>query len=168
MVYRFLAPPRNLRWLAWGLILAGALLAAAAVALRDRSDRGDSPHNASYLLSTLGLLLVAAGAVLEARAGALLLQFAPGPARRRAVAEAILGIAASLLGCVAFGGIEAKGAGSLVRSLLAALLTGGVGAGLAGLFTLAWCYGLDWAAGRMERLDQPKVEETRRRDGDRA
>jgi hypothetical protein len=43
------------------------------------------------------------------------------------------------------------------------VLIGGFGAGLAGLFTLGWFYGLDWAAGRMSRLDQAGVEEARRR-----
>jgi hypothetical protein len=51
--------------------------------------------------------------------------------------------------------------------LLAIVLGLGVGIGLAGGFSLAWFYGQDWAAGRMERLDHAGVDEARRRQGGR-
>ena len=160
---RYLNSPRWMRRFAWVLILGGAVLSAGAVALRDRFARGDDLHDASYLLTTLAFLLAVAGAVLEARVGGIFLAFAPRPARRRAILETVLGIAACLAGCVALGGVESEGGGTLVRPLLGGLLIGGLSAGLAGLFTLGWFYGLDWAAGRMERLDQTGVEEARRR-----
>jgi hypothetical protein len=160
---RYLASPRRLRRLAWGLIVTGGFLAALAVVLRDRLARGEALFNASYLLDAAWVLLAIAGAVLEARVGALFLAFAPAPARRRAVLETVVGLVVALGGCVGLGAVQAEGIGVLLRPLLAGALAAGLGVGLAGIFTLAWFYGVDWAAGRMERLDQPEIEEFRRR-----
>lgn len=152
--------PRKLRRLGWFLLLAGALLAAAGVAVRDRRSEGDGPV---YLLDGLGFLLAVGGAVLVARVGAMFLEFAPAGARRGAILEAVGGIAAALAGCVGLGAVAADGVAEWLRPVLAAGLIGGIGVGLTGLLTLGWFYGLDWAAGRMERLDRAEVEKRRRR-----
>ena len=146
----------------WYAIFAGAIVAAFGTVLRDRGSADNGP---TYLFDTLGFLLAVGGAVLIARVGAIFLEFAPASARRGAIFQAVTGIVAALAGCVALGTIEAEGSGKWLRPLVAAALVGGVGAGLAGLFTLAWFYGLDWAASRMERLDRSEVEERRHRPG---
>jgi drug/metabolite transporter (DMT)-like permease len=156
------ASPHRLRRIGWGLIFAGAVAAALGTALRDRASFGDGP---TYLLDTLGFLLAVAGAVLVARVGAMFLEFSPRHARRVAILQGVVGIAVTLAGCSGLGATDPDGFGVWLRPLVAAALVGGIGVGLAGLLTLAWFYGLDWAADRMAQLDQAEVEERRRRIG---
>jgi hypothetical protein len=132
--------------------------------LRGQFERGDAQFGWSYILNVVGLFAILAGAVTEARVASLFLEFRAGPERRRAILEAVAGLTLALVGCVALGG---ESGGAATRVLLAILLGLGAGAGLAGLATLAWFYGLDWAGGRLERLDQVGVDERRRRLRDR-
>jgi hypothetical protein len=153
-----------MRRTAWTLIGAGAVGWGLAALLRARFTRGDLGFSGSYLLDVVGLLALFAGAILEARVASLFLEVRMDSVRRRAIGETVVGIVAALAGCVALG---AAMDASPARALLAILLGLGIGVGLAGCFSLAWFYGLDWAAGRMERLDHAGVDEARRRLRDR-
>jgi hypothetical protein len=153
-----------MRWTGWTLIGVGAVGWGIATLLRARFARGDLGFSGSYLLNVVGLLALLCGAVLEARVAGLFLEVRAGSAWRRAIGETVVGIVATLAGCVALGVATEAG---LARALLAVVLGLGIGAGFAGGFFLAWFYGLDWAAGRMERLDHSGVDEARRRLRDR-
>jgi hypothetical protein len=144
-VRRRLADPRQLRRFGSSLILLGAVVAGIGAGWRS----GDGP-NASYLLDTAGLLLAVAGAVADTRVGALVMSFAPREERRRALIRLTIGLVAFLPGCLA---LSVLGSGqALARGLGSAALTGGAGLALGGLLTIAWHYGGDYAADRIDRL----------------
>ena len=154
MCRRLLANPWRLRRLGLALILTAALAAGAAAALRARLPPGTTRHSATYLLDTAGWLLAAGGAVVEARVGDLLLTAGHRAARRRAVAFAAFGIVAALGGCFSLSAFVSGALGGLARGIAAAALVGGVGLGLAGLFTLVWHYGGRYAADRIQRMGE--------------
>lgn len=143
--------PHRLRRLAPGLIGLGAICGLCAMLLRDSWNPGSLGHSATYLLDTLGWLLAFAGAVAAARLGSIYFRFKPASVRRRAILAAVSGTAVCLLSCVLISGVD--DAPLLVRLLAAALLIGGLGAGLAGLLTLAVTEGSRYAADRLANLD---------------
>jgi hypothetical protein len=152
-----------MRRLAWTLLVGGAAGWGVAALLRG-GDRTGVLVAVSYLCNVTGTFALLGGAVLEARVAALLFAVRAKAERRRAVLEVVGGIVATLAGCVGFG---VAGEVEAMRALLSGLLGLGIGVGLAGGLALGWHVGLDWAAGRMERLDHAGVDEARRRLRDR-
>lgn len=124
-------------------------LAATGTLLRDTSD-----DNAwTYLLDALAWLLAIAGAVAEARVSAIFSAFQPEPARRRASILLCLGILVALGACVLLSNPDQDGVAVAIRTGAAALLIGGIGAGLGGGMSLAVTVGARYAADRLANLD---------------
>lgn len=144
-----LANPRVQRRLGIALIALGGLLSAAGGYLR-AGDGG----SATYYLDVLGLMLVIAGAVFETRSAQLFLAARPQSARRRALAFAVVGVIAGLTGCIAASRIADDDAPALLSGLALFGLVGGFGLGLSGLLSLAFFYGGDYAARRIETLSE--------------
>ncbi|MGH2532218.1 MAG: hypothetical protein ACRDJW_07900 [Thermomicrobiales bacterium] len=140
------ADPRRWRRLGYLLVTIAAVLAGVAAAWRARGG-----PNGTYLLDVASWLLAVGSAVAEARVGLLLMGFAPAPARRRALLLTVVGLFTFLLGCMLFS--AGSNTDALIPGIAGASLIGGVGLGLGGLFTLAAHYGGDYAASRIERLD---------------
>ena len=145
---RFSNPTQQRRF-AVGLIAFGGALAGLGAALR--AD-GGSPS--SYFLDVLGWFVVVAGAVLEAKTAQLFLAAFPRPARRRAIAFAVVGVIAALAGCVVASAVVDRDSPALLSAVAMFGLVAGIGLGLAGLFSLGWYFGGDYAAGRIEKLSE--------------
>ncbi|MGH2562257.1 MAG: hypothetical protein ACRDJH_24625 [Thermomicrobiales bacterium] len=143
---RLFANPRRLRRYGHLNVAFAAALAGAAAAWRARGG-----PNGTYLFDVAAWLLAVGGAVSEARVGTLLFGFAPVPARRRALLLTLLGLLTFLLSCVLYAVGSADN--EAIRGVAGAALIGGIGLGLGGLFTLAAYYGGDYAASRIERMD---------------
>jgi hypothetical protein len=144
--------PLALRRLGLSLVLLAAALAGLATWLRDHLSPGTTGHSATYFLDVGGWFLAVAGAVLEARAGDLLLTARQPAARRRAVLFALDGLGAALIACATIPLRSSGASAPLLRAALAAVLVGGFGVGLGGLATLAWFYGGHYAERRIERM----------------
>ena len=145
----FLESPSHLRRLGYGALGLGAALASTGTLVRDTSD-----SNAwTYLLDALAWLLAVAGAVAEARVSAILSAFQPEPARRRATILLCFGILAALGACVLLSTLDQDGVAVAIRTGAAALLIGGIGAGLGGGLSLALTAGARYAADRLANLD---------------
>jgi hypothetical protein len=147
---RFLNPVVK-RWIALAIIVAGGLFAAAGAVVR-ATAAGSDAQSSSYLLDVAGWLTVVAGAVLEARAAQLFLQAFPRSAKRRAISFTTFGLPAALIGCVLASTVADSDAPALVAGAAMFVLLAGAGIGLAGLFSLGWFYGGDYAASRIERM----------------
>lgn len=141
------ANPAAQRRLAAAVLLLGGVLAALGAALRSANY-----GSATYYLDVLGWLTAVAGAGLEAKSAQLFLAAVPRPARRRAVAFAALGPIAALAGCVISSAVVDQRTPAVVAGIAMGGLVGGAGFGLAGLLSLGWYYGGDYAAGRIEKL----------------
>lgn len=126
----------------------GGVLAAVGAAIRN----GSGGSNETYLLDAAGLLTAVSGAVIEAKTADLFFEATPVSAMRRAIALAFGGIVAALSGCVLASFVFDDSAHALLPAGAMFILVGGAGAGLAGLFSLAWYYGGEYAAKRIERL----------------
>jgi hypothetical protein len=118
------------------LALAAAGLAGTAgfIAgwLREELQRGTTGHSAASLLIVLALLAVAATAFFDGRYGDALGEFRPAMVRRGGFIRLLLGLAASLGGCVAATALSGEGrpapliaAGNGVLFVGLALLLGG-------------------------------------------
>ena len=143
------ANPVAKRRIAVGVICLGGLLAGAGTLWRAQND---GAGNGTYLLDIAGWLTAAAGALLEAKSSLLFFQVFPSSSRRRAIVFAVLGIVAALAGCIVASTVADDDAPALLSAATMTALVGGVGFGLAGLFSLAANYGGDYAARRIEKL----------------
>jgi hypothetical protein len=128
---------------------AGAALGATSTLLRDTSDG----NSWTYLLDAVGWLLAVGGAVAEARVSAIMSAFQPENARRRATVLLCLGIVVTLVACVLLSTLGADGIAVGIRAIAAALLIGGIGAGLGGGLSLAVTIGARYAADRLGDLE---------------
>jgi hypothetical protein len=132
------------------LLAAGAVLAGLGAAWR----AGESSSNSSYYLDALAWLVVAAGAAVEAVSANLFFQVQPRFARRRALLLAIPGVIAGIAGCYLASAVFDSDSSPFAAGVANAALVGGIGAGLAGFFSLAWFYGGAYAARRIEKLSE--------------
>ncbi len=148
--HRRSAGPLQLRRLALGCVLAGAVAAGAGSGIRAGRSTGEAP---TYLFDVLGLALAVAGAVLEARAGAILLPAGYPGAKRRALALATVGLLVALTGCVLLSSVLTGSGGRLAAGVAAAAGMAGFGAGFGGLGTLVWVYGIDYAGRKIEHMN---------------
>lgn len=139
--------PKNQRRLAVGVIAIGGALAGLGAWLR----AGDG-SNSSFYLDVAGWFTVVAGAVLEAKSAQLFLAASPRAARRRAAAYTAFGVIAALTGCAVASAVVDGDSPPFVSAIAMFGLVGGIGLGLAGLLSLGWYYGGDYAAGRVEKL----------------
>lgn len=144
-----LANPRAQRRIGAAVIALGGLL--AAIGGYRRAGDGSS---ATYLLDIIGIFAVLAGAVIETRSAQLFLAAYPISAQRRAFAFAVIGVIAGLTGCIAAARIVDNDQPPLLSGIAMFGLVGGLGLGLAGLLSLAWFYGGDYAARRIEKLSE--------------
>jgi drug/metabolite transporter (DMT)-like permease len=144
------AGPLTFRRWALACFLAAAIAAGAGSAIRAGRDTGEGP---TYLLDVLGLVFAVAGAVFEARAGAILLPARYPGARRRTLLMAVLGALMTLTGCVILSSTLSGSHNRLASGLTAAAAMAGFGGLLGGLGTLAWVYGTDYAGRRIEQMD---------------
>jgi hypothetical protein len=124
------------------LVVAGALLAGVGEGVRAANDGASW----AFLLDAIGLLLAVGGGFFEARTADMLFDYAPGPARRRAVLLLILGLLVSLIACVLLSSSDRP----LVSGVVGAVIVLGVGLGAGGLFSLLWYYGGRYAADRIQ------------------
>lgn len=139
--------PHARRRLALGLLAAGAALGGFGGALR-----AADAESAAALAIVTGILVVLAGAAVEALAAQRFLQALPASARRRALVLACCGFIAAIGGCVlASTAFDADAPWPLAGWALATLV-GGIGAALGGIGSLAAFHGGDYAARRIERL----------------
>jgi hypothetical protein len=139
------------RRIALGIIVSGGLFAAAGAVIR-ATEAGSDARGASYLFDVAGWLTVVAGAVLEARTAQLFLQAFPRAAKRRAISFATFGVLAALIGFVIASTVADSRAPAAAVAAAMFVLVAGAGTGLAGLFSLGWFYGGDYAAGRIEKM----------------
>jgi hypothetical protein len=146
--------PLALRRVGLSLVLLAAALAGLAAWLRDRLAPGTTGHSATYFLDVGSWFLAVAGAVLEARAGDLLLNARLPAARRRAILFASGGLGTALVACATIPLRSSGASAPPLRAVLAAVLVGGFGIGLGGLATLAWFYGGRYAERRIERMGE--------------
>lgn len=146
--------PLHIRRFGLGLITLAALFAAFASWQRDRLTVGTSRHSATYLLDVLGWLLVVAGAFLEAKIGALLLNAGQRAAHRRAILFAVIGLSAAMTACITIPDRSNAGGNPLARVALASILVGGIGLGLGGAATLIRFYGARYAADRIAKMGE--------------
>jgi len=147
---RRLSNPIVKRRIAVVVIVFGAALAGVAQLIRESSFGNSS--SATYLLDVLGWLVMVAGAVIEASAAQIFFPAQPVPTRRRAFTFAVLGVIAAVLGCVLTSMVADDDTPAIVAGVTMFVLVCGIGFGLAGAFSLAWYYGGDYAARRIERL----------------
>ena len=129
--------------------MLGAALGAASTLLRDLSEG----NSWTYLLDAAGWLFASVGAVAEARVGAILSAFEADRTRRRATILFCLGIGVVLGACVLLSTVSGDGTLIALRAVAAALLIGGIGAGLGGGLSLAVTAGARYAADRLADLD---------------
>ena len=149
---RRLSNPVVKRRIALGVIGLGAALAGIAQLIRESTTGGSGSNSATYLLDVLGWLMVLAGAVIEASTAQIFFPAQPIPSSRRAIAFAVLGLVAAVFGCVLTSMVADGDTPAIVSAAGMSVLVIGVGLGLAGFFSLAWYYGGDYAARRIERL----------------
>lgn len=127
----------------------GAAIGAFATVLRDTRDG----NSWTYLLDAAGWLLSVSGAIAEARTAAIFAAFQPQTAQRRAVLLFCLGFVAALGMCVLLSTLDGEGIAVVIRAVAAALLLGGIWAGLGGGLSLAATVGARYAADRLANLD---------------
>ena len=144
---RRLSNPIVKRRIALVVIVIGAALAGVAQLIRESSS-----DSSTYLLDVVGWIVVVAGSVIEASTAQILFPAQPVPTRRRATSFAALGVIAAVLGCVLTSMVADNDTPAIVSGMTMFVLVGGIGLGLAGTFSLAWYYGGDYAARRIERL----------------
>ncbi|MGE3798251.1 MAG: hypothetical protein AB7G88_10435 [Thermomicrobiales bacterium] len=131
--------------------MLGAIVAGAGAWLR-ASDGWWHRPGAGYLLSAAGLFLSAGGAVWKARTAGLLVVFRARQVRRSALLSGIGGAIVALLGCVFASWASANQ--PLSRATGEAILTLGIGIGLAGFLSFFWTFGLDYLGERIEKLSE--------------
>lgn len=122
--------------------------------LRDVLDRGTTGHSAASLLIVLALLAVVAAGWFDGRYGDVLGEFLPAAVRRGGIIRLLIGITASLAGCVVATALSGAGR----PAFLIATATGGLFAGLAlllgGAARLLMSDGARYAGRKLqERLD---------------
>ena len=135
------------------LILAGAS-AGIAASVRQGLPPGSPAHSATYLLDVLAVGLTIVGIVLEVRAAEILISGGLVSARRRAILCAVLGIIVGLVGCWLTTGLIRGDASAIAVGLTSAAMAAGVGFGLAGLVSLGWSVGGEYAARRVQKLGE--------------
>jgi hypothetical protein len=145
--------PRTTRHLAMGVILVGGILAGTGTLLRDLIEgHGDQW---TFLLDTVGLLVAVCGAAFDFRSSA---RFGPNElpgGRRRAILQLMLGTLATITGCYSLGWVNGDAIPVIVRAVLSAGMTAGIGMALAGLLYIGWFGGGD----HLERRIAQRVDE---------
>lgn len=136
------------------MLLAAAGTAGIAVTVRQQLHPGSSAHSATYLLDVLAVALTAVGIVLEVRAAEILISAGLLRAKRRAILCAVAGIVVGLAGCWLATGLIRRDASAAAVGLASAAMAAGVGFGLAGLVSLGWSVGGDYAARRVQELGE--------------
>jgi drug/metabolite transporter (DMT)-like permease len=123
-------------------VMLGAFLAGLGEGIRAAND------SASWtdLLDAAGLVLAVAGGVFEARTADLLFDFAPRPARRRAMLLLVVGLLVIVFACVLLSAFDQP----VLHGIAGGAVVLGLGFGAGGLFSLAWFYGGGYAAGRIQ------------------
>lgn len=137
-----------------GLLLLGTGSAGVAATLRQTLHPGSSTHSATYLLDVLAVAMTAVGIVLEVRAAEILISAGLLRAKRRAILCAVAGLVAGLAGCWLATGLIRGDASAAAVGLASAAMAAGVGFGLAGLVSLGWSVGGDYAARRVQELGE--------------
>lgn len=145
----FFESPIHLRRLEYGALGLGATLGVAGTLLRDTGDG----NSWTFLLDTLAWLLAVAGAIAETRVSTIFSAFQPESMRRRATILFCVGILASLGACVLLSTLDQDGGAVAIRAAAAALLIGGIGAGLGGVLSVGVTVGARYAADRLANLD---------------
>lgn len=136
-----------------GVIVLGGVLAGLGMLLRDLIDSRNDQW--TFLLDTAGLVVTTLGAVLDFRANARLGNFELPGGRRRAALQLSGGLVASLGGCYLLGWVVTDEADVILRTLLTAAMTAGIGCILAGILYIGWFSGGDY----LERRIQQRVDE---------
>ena len=144
--------PRTALRLTLILIAAGGVIAGIGAWLRaEITGRADQW---TYFLDSAGLLIAVAGAALDFRAVSRIADVAPGFGRRRGVIELLAGTIAAAGACVVLGWSDRIDS-PVAKGVLAAILTAGIGYGLAGFVQIGWFRGGDWLERRIEqRIDE--------------
>lgn len=151
-VRRKIGNPAVQRRISIVLVTIAGVSAGLGALIRASSGPGTARHSSGYLFDVAGWLLAIGGAIFEARAASVFLDFSPRPARRRALLLAILGGIAALGGCVLATFVIEDGMRAIAQAAAMFVLVGGIGAGLAGSASLAWHYGGEYAGKRIEKL----------------
>jgi len=144
--------PRGALRLTLTIILLGGFIAGIGAWLRDDDSGGNDGW--TYLLDTAGLLIAVAGAALDFRASGRLAEFGEGQNRWRGALLLLAGTAAALTSCLVLGWSDSVSS-PFLRGLLSAVLTAGIGSGLAGFMEIGWFRGGDWLERRIgQRIDE--------------
>jgi hypothetical protein len=144
--------PRGALRLTITIILLGGVVAGIGAWLRDEIPGGNDAW--TYFLDTAGLLIAVAGAALDFRASGRLAEFAEGQIRRRGAILLLAGTAAAVTSCLVLGWSDSVSS-PFFRGLLTAVLTAGIGFGLAGFMEIGWFRGGDWLERRIgQRVDE--------------
>jgi len=149
-----LASPGGRQRLSLLLIAVSALLAGAGAFVRATESPGSSTHSSGYFFDVAGWLLACAAAIVEARVSDIFFQFSERKQKRRALSLTLVGILCALIGCYFASLLVGRDSPTVLAALANAAMVGGVGAGLAGIFSLGWFYGGNYAAKRVEKLSE--------------
>jgi hypothetical protein len=87
--------------------------------------------------------------VLDVRASGRFAEFDPGAGRRRALLQVVSGSLAAVTGCLALGWLASDEWPAIIRAVLSAVLTLGIGVGLAGILYIGWFSGGDYLERRI-------------------
>ncbi len=136
------------------LIAIAALLAGVGALIRAIESPGSASHSLGYLFDAVGWVLALIAAVAEARIADLFFQFSERKARRRALVLTLVGLTGAIAGCFVASAVVERESVAIVTAVANAVMVGGVAAGLAGLFSLGWFYGGNYAAKRVEKLSE--------------
>ncbi len=142
------------RRLSLTLIGVAATVAGAGGTIRATALDGSGRDSATYLLDVVAWLVMLTAAANEAFAANPFFQIDPRAARRRAILLASVGLFASLLGCYLASWVFEDSSPAILPGVANAVLVSGMGALLAGLLSLGWSYGGNYAARRIEKLSE--------------
>lgn len=136
-----------------GAVLAlGGILAGLGTLLRAWDGTGNDQW--TYLLDTVGLMVVVIGAGLDVRASGPFVQFDEQGSRRRAILQVTGGSAMTGVSCVALGWVADGGWPALVRGAISLTLTLGIGICLAGFLNIGWFSGGDYLERRIAQRSE--------------
>lgn len=148
------ASPVGRRRLSLLLIAVAAFLAGVGALIRATESPGSTSHSFGYLFDVAGWLIALFAAIVEARVADLFFQFSERGPKRRALALTLIGLICAIAGCYSASVLLDRDSPAIVAALANALMVGGIGAGLAGMFSLGWFYSGNYAAKRVEKLSE--------------
>jgi hypothetical protein len=145
--------PRTALRFTMGIILLGGGLAGLGMLLRDVIDGSNDQW--TFLLDSLGLLVTTVGAFLDFRTNIRFGDLEIPGGRRRAGFQLLGGLVGTLGGCYLLGWVITDESHIVLRCLLTAAMTAGIGCIIAGLLYIGWFGGGD----HLERRIQQRANE---------